>query len=78
MFGSSRALAQMARDGLAPKLFGRRNRHGVPYLSVIVSAVLSLLAYCQVSSSAQIAITWLVGIVSESPFLHWYIATRRC
>lgn len=35
MFGATRSLASMARDGQAPKVFARRNRNGVPYLAVI-------------------------------------------
>lgn len=47
----------MARDGHAPKIFGRRNRNGVPYLAVICVAVFSLISYCQAASSALIART---------------------
>ncbi|KAI5479936.1 AA permease domain-containing protein [Pseudohyphozyma bogoriensis] len=71
-FGGSRSLAQLARDGHAPKIFARRNRNGVPWVAVLVSAVLSLLAYCQVSSSAQVAITWLSGISRIMPYGAWF------
>ncbi|KAI5474449.1 hypothetical protein MNV49_003254 [Pseudohyphozyma bogoriensis] len=70
-FGGSRALAQLARDGHAPKIFALRNRNGVPWVAVIVSCLLSLLSYCQVSSSAQVAITWLSGIVTACQLLNW-------
>ncbi len=70
-FGATRSLAQMARDGHAPQCLARRNRHGVPYWSVVVAAVFSLLSYCQVNSSSQVAIDWLSGIVTACQIMLW-------
>ncbi|KAL8276088.1 hypothetical protein RQP46_011503 [Phenoliferia psychrophenolica] len=72
-FSAARALAQMSRDGHAPSFLAKRNRNGVPYLAVIVSGILSFLSYCQVSSSAQIAISWLSGIVTACQLLNWVL-----
>ncbi len=70
-FAASRSLAQMARDGHAPHVFSRRNRHGVPWLAVLVAAVFSLLSYCQVSAGSQVAIDWLAGIVTACQLILW-------
>ncbi|GAA6022462.1 hypothetical protein JCM10207_004402 [Rhodosporidiobolus poonsookiae] len=63
---ASRALASMARDGHAPKIFGRRNRNGVPYVAVTTVAIFTLISFCQSASSAVIALTWLTSIVTAS------------
>ena len=54
LFCASRSLAQMGRDGQAPKIMAKRNRNGVPYVSVLVCLAIALLSYCQVSTSAQV------------------------
>lgn len=56
----------MGRDGQAPKIMARRNRNGVPYVAVVVVLAISLLSYCQVSTSAQVVITYLTGLVGAA------------
>lgn len=70
-FCASRTLAQLARDGHAPKFFERRNRNGVPWISVTTVLLISLLSYCQVSKGAQVVITWLTGIVGSAQLVNW-------
>lgn len=53
-------------DGLALKgnafpIFGRVSRHGLPYMSVAVSAAFGLLAYMAVSSGAGRVFGWCVS-----------------
>lgn len=74
-FNASRVLEQMAMDGQAPKIFARRNRNGVPYLAVSAIIALSLLGFCQVSSSAQVVITYLTGLVGSCQLLVWVVST---
>ncbi|KAI5480100.1 hypothetical protein MNV49_001760 [Pseudohyphozyma bogoriensis] len=69
-YASSRSLAQMGRDGHAPKILGKRNRHGVPYVAVCVVAFFSLISYCQSASSAQIALTWFTSIVTANGLIN--------
>ncbi|GAA5893639.1 hypothetical protein JCM6882_007867 [Rhodosporidiobolus microsporus] len=69
VFLSARGLAQMARDGYAPKILSRRNRRGVPWIAVCVVGVVSLVSYCQVASSAQIAITWITSLVTANTLM---------
>ncbi|ORY92510.1 putative carnitine transport protein [Leucosporidium creatinivorum] len=73
LFCSSRTLAQMGRDGQAPKLFSKRNRNGVPFIAVGIVLTLCLVAYCQVSSSASIVITYLTGLVGSAQLVGWIV-----
>ncbi|KAI5480097.1 hypothetical protein MNV49_001757 [Pseudohyphozyma bogoriensis] len=71
LFCGSRSLAQMARDGQAPKILGKRNRNGVPYLAVLVCYCLALLAYCQVSTSSTVVISYLSNLVGSAQLMNW-------
>ncbi|KAK4056821.1 general amino acid permease agp2 [Microbotryomycetes sp. JL221] len=73
LFCASRSLAQMARDGQAPKFLARRNRHGVPWVAVAACLILSLLSYCQVSTTAQKVITYLTGLVGACQLVNWVV-----
>ncbi|GAA6023444.1 hypothetical protein JCM10207_004415 [Rhodosporidiobolus poonsookiae] len=66
VFLSARGLAQMARDGYAPKCLARRNRRGTPWIAVCVVITFSLMSYCQVASSAVIAVTWVTSLVTAN------------
>ncbi|KAL8286369.1 hypothetical protein RQP46_004386 [Phenoliferia psychrophenolica] len=72
-FCASRTLAQLARDGQAPHILAKKNRHGVPFYSVAFVIAVSLLSYCQVSSSAQVVITWLTGLVGSCQLVNWCV-----
>ncbi|CCE64488.1 hypothetical protein TPHA_0H02850 [Tetrapisispora phaffii CBS 4417] len=74
MFASSRSLFTMAQNGTAPKIFGRINKYGVPYMAVILSTLISCLAYLNASSSAARVFTWLSNISTISGFLGWICA----
>ncbi|SCW01405.1 LAFE_0D11848g1_1 [Lachancea fermentati] len=71
MFASSRSLLSMAQEGYAPKIFGKINRHGVPYNAVALSAAISCLAYLNVSSSSALVFTWFSNISTISGFIGW-------
>ena len=61
----------MAEDGVAPKMFKKINRAGVPYNAVAVSAAFSCLAYLNVSSGSAKAFTWFSNISTISGFIGW-------
>ncbi|GAA5903761.1 hypothetical protein JCM6882_003409 [Rhodosporidiobolus microsporus] len=72
-FCASRQLAQMARDGHAPKFLNKLNRNGVPYPSVIVCLALLLLSYTQVSSSAAVLVDYLTSISGSGQMVNWIV-----
>lgn len=73
LYSASRMLYGMACNGKAPKIFRRCNRWGVPYMAVLASSVLSLLAYLNLSSSGSDVFVWLTTIITVSGMINWNI-----
>lgn len=71
MFASTRSLLTMAKNGQAPKIFGRINRFGVPYVALALSGTFSCLAFLNCSSSTADVFTWFSNISTISGFLGW-------
>lgn len=71
MYLASRSIYSLAIAGNAPKIFAKTNRWGVPYWSVTSCAVISLLAYLNVSSSAGVVFNWLVNMINMAAFFSW-------
>ncbi|KAI5480507.1 DNA repair protein REV1 [Pseudohyphozyma bogoriensis] len=72
-FCASRTLAQMSYDGQMPKIVGKRNRNGVPWIAVVISLSIALLSYCQLNTSASVVITWLTGLVGSAQLVNWMV-----
>lgn len=75
LYASSRTLFSMAVRGDIPKVFGRVNRFGVPYICVGCSSAITLLAYLNVSDSSSVAFTWFSNISTVSGFIDWIIVS---
>ncbi|KAK3196492.1 hypothetical protein K4F52_000374 [Lecanicillium sp. MT-2017a] len=73
LYSASRMLYGMACNGKAPAIFRRCNRWGVPYLAVLASSLLSLLAYLNLSSSGADVFVWLTTIITVSGMINWNI-----
>ncbi|GAA5865177.1 hypothetical protein JCM8547_008304 [Rhodosporidiobolus lusitaniae] len=72
-FSASRSLAQLSADGHAPAFLRKRNRNGVPYISVLVCLALLVLSYCQVSSTSSAFISYLSNIASSGQLVNWIV-----
>ncbi|ODQ46487.1 hypothetical protein PICMEDRAFT_178563 [Pichia membranifaciens NRRL Y-2026] len=70
-FSATRMLHSMAIKGQVPKLFGRTNKYGVPYYSVSITGLISLVSYLNVSNSSSKVFTWLTNISTVSGFISW-------
>lgn len=75
LFCGSRTLAQMARDGHAPRIFAKRNRNGVPWVAVTAVLAISLLSYLQLSAGSAIVIQYLAGLVGTAQLVSWMSMT---
>lgn len=75
LYASSRTLFSMAVRGDIPKIFGRVNRFGVPYVCVGCSSAICLLAYLNVSDSSSTAFAWFSNISTVSGFIDWIIVS---
>lgn len=73
LYTSSRALYSLALNGQAPRIFARTNRYGLPYLSVIVSILFSLLAYMSVKTGSGTAFGYFANLTSVCGLVTWSV-----
>ncbi|KAJ5788779.1 Amino acid/polyamine transporter I [Penicillium paradoxum] len=71
VYSGSRILTGLANEGFAPACFGWVTKHGVPYISVIFTALFGLLGFMNVSNDAGQVFTWLVNLSSVAGFVTW-------
>lgn len=73
LYSGSRVLYGLALTGQAPKIFGRTNNRGVPWVAVLMTWAPGLLAYLNVSNSGAQVFNWFVNISTISGYLAWII-----
>lgn len=71
VYCGSRILYGLAQAGVAPQIFKRTTKHGVPYASVLTVAAFGALGYLACSSSGQNAFDWLLNITAVSGLIAW-------
>lgn len=67
----SRLLYALALGNVAPKIFLRTTKQGVPYVGVILTALIGLLAFMVLSNGANTVFNWLVNITTVAGLLAW-------
>lgn len=67
----SRLLYALALGGVAPRFFLKTTKTGVPYLGVIFTSLIGLLAFMVVSKGATTVFDWLVTISTVAGLLTW-------
>lgn len=73
-YGCPRILMGLAHLKMAPKLFSKVNRRGVPYIGYIFSALLSGgLAYINLSESGATVFGWFLNLSSLVALLLWSV-----
>jgi len=75
LFSGSRMLHGMAQSADAPRIFGRTNKAGVPYVAVLGTWSFGLLAFLTVSSAGSTVFTWLQNLSTISGFIAWIIVS---
>ncbi|TVY84086.1 Proline-specific permease [Lachnellula suecica] len=73
LYSGSRVLYSMSLNKQAPKLFSITNRRGIPYVSVLFTWSISLLAFLNVSNSGATVFNWFVNISTISGFIAWIV-----
>lgn len=73
IYVGSRILFGLSKNKLAPKILARTTRHGVPFISVLLTAVFGFLAYLNVSNNAQQVFDWLLNITAIAGFIAWLL-----
>ncbi|GMF28879.1 unnamed protein product [[Candida] boidinii] len=67
----SRILYSMGESGTAPPVYSWTTRGGVPYVGVITTSLIGLLAFLTVSNSGQTVFDWLVNITAVAGLIAW-------
>ncbi|KAG6040816.1 hypothetical protein E4U41_006987 [Claviceps citrina] len=73
LYSGSRILYSMSLNGQAPRLFRVTNRNGVPWMAVLATWAVSLLAYLNVSNSGATVFTWFSNLSTISGFIAWIV-----
>ncbi|KAL1305184.1 hypothetical protein AAFC00_002105 [Neodothiora populina] len=73
LFAGSRMLYSLACTDQAPKVFRRCNKKGVPYVAVLFTWAIGLLAYLNVSNSGASVFNWFTNITTISGFIAWIV-----
>lgn len=71
VYSGSRILFALAEARLIPKYFRYTNRWGVPYVSVITTALFGCLAFLVVSNGGNTVFTWLLNITAVAGLITW-------
>ncbi|KAI9927661.1 hypothetical protein MW887_003282 [Aspergillus wentii] len=71
LYIATRTIYGLAREGKAPAVFARTDRRGVPYVALIVSALIACLAYMNVSSDSKEVFGYFVDLVTIFGLLTW-------
>jgi len=73
LYSGSRILYSLALDGQAPKWFRITNRFGVPWVAVLATWSIGLLAYLNVDSSGAEVFGWFMNISTISGYIAWIV-----
>jgi len=71
IYVGSRIFYSLAQNGLAPKLFARTTKSGVPYFSVLFTACFGFLGFMVVSNGANTVFNWLLNITAVAGLFAW-------
>jgi len=73
LFSGSRVLYGMAQTGDAPKILGKTNRNGVPWVAVLCTWSIGFLSFLNISNTGAEVFTWLSNISTISGFISWIV-----
>lgn len=71
VYSASRILVALANEKHAPAFLTRTNKLGTPYVSVMITSAVGLLAFLNLSSGGGVVFNWLLNIVSIAGFITW-------
>ncbi|WP_285769136.1 amino acid permease [Peribacillus sp. SI8-4] len=71
LYVTSRMLYSMANEGLAPRIFGKLNKRGVPIWGLIVTSLVGMLAFFASIFGDGVIYVWLMNAVGVTGFIFW-------
>ena len=69
LYVSSRTIVFMARNGMAPSLLGRTNKHGVPWTALLFSNLFACIAFMAVGTGAGVVYEALITLSGGTSLL---------
>ncbi|KAK7223173.1 hypothetical protein V2G26_011176 [Clonostachys chloroleuca] len=73
LYSGSRILYSLSLSGQAPKIFSRTNAKGVPWLAVLATWAIGLLAFLNVSPDGAKVFNWFMNISTISGYIAWIV-----
>lgn len=70
MYGQSRMLYALAKEGKAPHIFAKTNSRGIPMNGLLVGVAIGLLAILS-NFLGDVVFSWLVNISAATGFIKW-------
>lgn len=71
MYASTRMMYSLSNSGYAPKILGKTAANGIPYYSLLVTTLVSLLTFISSIAGPQIYL-WLVAASGLTGFIAWF------
>ncbi|QQZ09136.1 amino acid permease [Heyndrickxia vini] len=71
LYASTRILFAMAKEGQAPKFFGKLNKRGVPVAALIATTLVGMLAFLASAFGDGAIYMWLLNAAGITGFIFW-------
>lgn len=71
MYASTRMLYSMAKEGMAPKLFAKTNKRGVPVNALILTTLVASLCFLTGLYAESTVYVWIVAASGLAGFIAW-------
>ncbi|KAL2753479.1 hypothetical protein ACRALDRAFT_1051960 [Sodiomyces alcalophilus JCM 7366] len=73
LYSGSRVLYSMSLKGQAPRICSRTTKRGVPYVAILITWSIGLLAYLNVNNNGATVFTWFMNISTISGYIAWIV-----
>jgi len=71
IYSSSRLIYSLAKQGSAPKIFGKVSSRGVPFAAILITAAVGLFSFTQMFWPDNVVYTWLLNASGTTGFIIW-------
>ncbi|KAJ3168160.1 hypothetical protein HDU88_001598 [Geranomyces variabilis] len=71
LYCGSRTMMAMAREGMAPRIFGRVNSHGVPIPAIAITSCFGLIVAAASAYTNAVVFNWVLALSGISGFITW-------
>ncbi|KAH9816644.1 amino acid permease/ SLC12A domain-containing protein [Melampsora americana] len=72
LYGGSRVLFGLAKDGMAPRIFGRCTKAGLPIWALVATCSVSLLSFMSLDQKSSVVFNWFQNLSAMTGLLTWW------